>query len=69
MKVLIEVECSNAAFDDYPENELRRILNTVPRKVIRQLSRQAGCVCQHPEADDKLLDANGNTVGTLKVIE
>jgi hypothetical protein len=69
LKVVIEVECTGAAFDENPIGELKRILRTVPAKVVNQLTREAGCVCVAPEADDKLLDVNGNTVGSLRLTD
>jgi len=66
MRVLIEIDCRNSAFD-HLEDELARILSLCSAKIARQLERDPGCVCEAPEADDKLLDSNGNTVGTIRV--
>ncbi len=57
----------NAAFEDDP-TELRKILGTCYEKVLNQLAREPGCVCTALEVDDKLLDSNGNTVGTIKLV-
>ena len=63
MIIRIEIDCDDDALEDdgsIDEVELHRILCTVPPKVNNQLDA--------PEALYKLLDINGNTVGTLKVI-
>ena len=67
MKISIEIDCKDAALHDNLEEELRRILNTVTDKVLRQLDRDGRCICEALESDDKLLDVNGNTVGSLKL--
>jgi hypothetical protein len=72
MKIRIEIDCGNAALQDddgVDEVELHRILCTVPPKVNKQLERDDECVCDAPEVADKLMDINGNTVGTLEVID
>lgn len=66
MRVIIEINCYSAAFEDDPIPELRSILGTVPLKVVKQLSRPAS-LCDADESADKLMDVNGNTVGTVKV--
>lgn len=66
MKLTITIDMNNAAFEDDPE-ELLRILKTVPAKVEEQRLRHADCVCDALEAGDKLLDINGNAVGTIKL--
>lgn len=71
MRICIEINCDSAALfeddDHVDEVELHRILCSVPPKVNQQLERPP-CLCDAPEAADKLLDINGNTIGTLKVI-
>lgn len=67
MKLTIELEMDNAAFDENPTLELSRIMETVAGKVSRQLQREDGCICVALEIDDKLLDANGNTVGFVRL--
>ena len=70
MKVVITVNCDTAAFDRSgdPSVELSRILAGCVKKFRAQLAREPGCVCDAPEANDKLLDLNGNTVGSITVI-
>jgi hypothetical protein len=68
MKILVEIDCEGAALHDDPENELPRILNTIPQKIWEQLERDGRCICEALESSDKLLDINGNTVGTVKVL-
>lgn len=67
MKVTIEVEMNNDAFDDGFNGlrELHRLLNLAVEKVGDQMSRSPS-LCNHPESADKLLDKNGNTVGTVQ---
>lgn len=65
MKIIIEIEMDNDAFAEYPEIELRSVLNTIPSKFNRIRMRSADCICAALEADDKLLDINGNTVGRI----
>ena len=67
MKLTIEIEMGNAAFQDDPTLELSRIMETVAGKISRQLQREDGCICVALEIDDKLLDRNGNTVGFVKL--
>jgi hypothetical protein len=68
MKIVIEIDCGNAALHDDPPNELRRILATVPGKVAAQLERDGRCICEALESADMLKDINGNTVGTVKIV-
>lgn len=67
MKLTIEIEMSNAAFQENPTLELSRTMDTVAGKVSRQLQREDGCICVALEIDDKLKDINGNTVGFVKL--
>jgi hypothetical protein len=59
MKVTITITCDNEAFTDYPAGELSRILTEYARRVrdreLVDLDR------------DRLMDANGNTVGEVRV--
>ena len=59
MKLTIKLTCDNAAFNDSgdPSDEVARIL----RKYAARIERD-GVV------DSKLFDINGNTVGTVKVV-
>jgi hypothetical protein len=68
MKIKIEINCDDAALHDNLEVELPRILTTALGKVYAQLERDGRCICEALESDDKLLDINGNTVGTVRVI-
>lgn len=69
MRVTITFDTDNAAFQDGGiYYELRKILRDAERKIQEQLERPP-CRCTHPESSDKLLDSNGNTVGTLEVKE
>jgi len=65
MKIIIEVECQGAAFDNF-EYEIHRILNQAEHKILQQRDREPATICDAPEAADKLLDVNGNTVGTVR---
>jgi rubredoxin len=66
-KVTIEVTLAGSAFDRQPMIELEHILLRAVGKVEEQLARRGGTVCAAPESADKLLDTNGNTVGTVRV--
>jgi hypothetical protein len=57
MKLVVEVNCDNAAFEDYPD-ELARIL----RKLADRLD---GCA----PVSGKLRDTHGNTVGRFELSE
>jgi hypothetical protein len=67
MKILIEIDCENAAFWPDPFEEIYRLLEQAKTKVRIQADRPE-CLCDAPESADKLLDYNGNTVGTVRVI-
>lgn len=67
MKLFIEIEMDNAAFkDDVAWEEIRRILSTASRKLEAQIDREPS-ICDVPEWADKLLDINGNTVGSIRL--
>jgi hypothetical protein len=69
MKIQIELECDNAAFEG--KNlvpQIAWILGTAAGKIDMQLRRKSFIVCSALEADDKLLDTNGNTVGFVRII-
>lgn len=65
-KVVIEIEMKNAAFEGDPTPEVTRILAQACSKIAEQLEREP-TICTAPEASDKLLDINGNTVGSVRV--
>lgn len=69
MKLFMEIDLDNAAFEDDFEGELKRILGRVSAKVMNQRARADGCICDAPEVDDKILDVNGNTVGRLRLVK
>jgi tetrahydromethanopterin S-methyltransferase subunit G len=66
MKVKIEFNMDNAAFDDALEEELSYVFRQAQQKILKQLKR-APVLCDHPESDDVIQDSNGNTVGSIKV--
>lgn len=68
MKVTIEFTTDNDAFEEDLLGETKRILTQALRKIEAQLEREPGCVCTHPESTDKLLDSNGNTVGSVRAV-
>lgn len=58
MKLRIEIDLENAAFEDDPGAEIRCILRNVPRRLTLT------------EVDSvKLRDSNGNRVGSAEVVE
>jgi hypothetical protein len=67
MKITIEINCDDAALHDDFEIEFPRLLNTIPQKIYNQLERSGRCICEALESSDKLLDSNGNTVGTVRL--
>lgn len=67
MRILIEIDCNGSALHSDIIGELGRILSTVPGKIEQQLERDGRCICFAKEAADKLIDINGNTVGTLEI--
>jgi len=63
MRLTIEIDMANAAFEDDP-GELGRILNVAAQKAGEKL-------LEEPEYERKLnlQDVNGNTVGHLRLVE
>jgi hypothetical protein len=59
MKVLIDIDCSNAAFEDFPDAEVARILREAADKVSGP--KKVG-------DSFALRDINGNTVGSLRLV-
>jgi hypothetical protein len=68
MKVKIAFDCNNAEFDYQLFDEIDNVLAQAFRKIKEQASRKSGCICNHPESADILLDSNGNTIGTVELI-
>jgi len=67
MKVTITFDTDNAAWEDDPTGELHDVLEQAYAKVLEQINTPAATVCTAPEAMHKLLDINGNTVGSILV--
>jgi len=67
VKVYIEFDCDNDSFGDF-DDETERILDQAHDKLLSQRYATAATVCQHPEPMHKLLDTNGNTVGSVKLV-
>ena len=69
MKISIVFSTDNAAFKDCGfMTECCKILDQAMDKIKAQRKRQR-CLCTALESADKLLDTNGNTVGTLTIKE
>lgn len=66
MNLTIKIDLDNAAFEDDMIGELAQVLRSCVGKTIAQLERPDS-LCDHPEAADKLLDSNGNTVGSIRL--
>lgn len=64
MRLRIEIDMANAAFEEDTEYELQHILDGVPARVVRQIILQQRGL---PPADDLLKDINGNTVGRVEI--
>lgn len=67
MRVTVEFEMTNASFEDDQLGELKRVFSSCVDKVVGQLERAPGCICDHEEIDDVILDVNGNRIGTVTV--
>jgi hypothetical protein len=63
MKVVIEIECDNAAFEDDPGLEVAKILLGLVNHL-----RNCRVVIDGPGPVMKLRDSNGNTVGSCKAV-
>jgi hypothetical protein len=62
VRVIIEIDCDNAAFDDTPYREFSRILD----KVIDEIGEFRIHLAE--EGNHPLFDSNGNKVGELKIV-
>ena len=69
MKVVIEFEITGTAFEDDLGGQLYDFGAQITSKILAQMARDPSVVCDALEVDDKLIDLNGNTVGTIKVEE
>ena len=59
MKIRIEIECNNDAFSEYPQLEVKRILE--------QIGEQLSICCDVGEMSHlQLFDINGNKVGIVQ---
>jgi hypothetical protein len=76
MKVIIEFNCANDAFQDRDSSrpfeefdaEVMTTLSRARTKVERQ-RRRPPALCTHDEADDILFDTNGNRIGTVRLVD
>jgi hypothetical protein len=69
MKIIISFSTTNAAFEDDMPGEIEFLLDQAHAKLFNQLQRIPECICDHDEADDVLLDTNGNRVGSVVITE
>jgi len=60
MDIKITINTDNAAFEDYPEDEIARILHKIADSI--EADECLLCVDNYP-----VIDINGNTVGSLNV--
>lgn len=67
MRVTIEFETDNTAFSDDFTAELNHVLYSAEMKIWAQRRRKPATVCTALESIDKLLDTNGNTIGTVRI--
>jgi len=65
MKVKIEFSTDNASFTDDFDGELDIVLKQALYKILKQVKRNPEDGCDSPEADDVLIDTNGNTIGSI----
>lgn len=70
MRLRIEICLDNAAFEDAPEQEIRRILRSIypPALLPHKCKIPGGCGEEHG-VRAMLRDSNGNTVGVAEVVE
>ena len=62
MELIIKINLDNAAFEDLPIREVRRVLDTL-------ISRSLYCTGVRDLEELGIHDSNGNTVGTVEVTE
>ncbi len=65
MKVYIEFDTDNTCFEDNFEGSLTHVLAKAALKIQKHVAYKR-CVVL-PEATDKLLDVNGNTIGSVRL--
>lgn len=63
MKLVIEIDMDNVAFDPDPSTEVARILGCLIERILR-FSPQMDLAC-----NPRLRDINGNAVGSVKAVE
>lgn len=63
MKITVEFDTNNAAFEENPSLELREIMEHASHKAFRILSTSMDL---NGTGEERLHDSNGNTVGTVK---
>ena len=59
MRITIEINCDNAAFEDDPAQEVKRILSNLSLRFDEMFTLPVGLI--------PLLDTNGNTVGSAEM--
>ena len=71
MKFLLEIEMDNAAFEIDPDGEVIKLLEDSLRYVpliIHGFNKKNGCYCN--ETNTHIIsDSNGNTVGSMAIVE
>lgn len=67
MKVKIEIECDNAAFDEDPQGEFGYILDQAKEKIDAPELFHAIQAGDARPFSNSLRDTNGNTVGKIEV--
>lgn len=67
MHIFIEFHTDNAAFEDDGRAYITDAIMQSVLKIEAQMRRPEGCTCTAPEAADKLLDTNGNTIGSVRL--
>ncbi len=59
-KVTLEIRCGNAAFENFPEDEVGRILRNLANNIEKGGLGDAPCI-------QSLIDRNGNVVGQVNI--
>lgn len=67
MRIVISFDCDNASFEDDFFGAVKHALAQASRKIAAQHRRPKATVCTALEAEDKILDVNGNTIGKVSV--
>jgi hypothetical protein len=66
MKITIQFYTDDASFEDDFHEAIKHALDQAKKKIRVQLKRPKS-LCDAPEAADKIIDVNGNTIGYVSL--